>query len=244
MSSRLRVRAADLHHAAQERLWDALLGRQRCPLLPSLMNDPSLGDRPVRLELDQIFRIVVGRRLTRHVVGGSHPRRHSLTDFIQRGASDAQRVLPYMRPHERLLEYGGGVGRVGRSVAPHVRQLVSVDINPLMKEYGRRLSPGVEFGDLGELPDRPDFDGAYSVAVFFHLTLAQQREALEYVHRRLKPGGWFLVDLKIGPRTTGPLMKYGNLGYTALEDFRALYDPLFTARSVPLFYSGFLMQKK
>jgi SAM-dependent methyltransferase len=242
--SRLRVWAADIHHAAQERLWDSLLGRRRCPLLMSFLSDPLLGDRAAGRELDHIFRIVVGRRLTRNVVGGSHPRRHSLTDFIQRGASDAQRVLPYVRPHERLLEYGGGVGRIGRSIAPHVGQLISVDVNPLMKEYGRRLSPGVDFRDLGVLPDTPDFDGAYSIAVFFHLTLPQQQQALEYVHRRLKPGGWFLVDLKIGPRTTGPLMRYGNLGYTAFDDFRALYGPLFTARSVPLLYSGFLLQKK
>jgi SAM-dependent methyltransferase len=244
MRPQLRTLAADIHHAAQERIWDRLLGRRRCPLLSSFLADPSLRNRPAGAELDHIFRIVVGRRLTRHVVGGGHPRRHSLTDFIQRGASDAQRVLPYVRPHERLLEYGGGIGRIGRSIAPHVRELISVDVNPLMKEYGRRLSPGVGFLGVDELPNAPDFDGAYSIAVFFHLNLAQQERALEYVHGRLKPGGWFLVDLKIGPRTTGPLMKYGNLGYTALDDFRAMYEPLFAARSVPLFYSGFLMQKK
>jgi len=244
MRSRGRAWAADAHHVAQERIWDRLLGRQRCPLLPAFLSDPSLAHRPVGEELDHIFRIVVGRRLTRNIVGGGHPRRHSLTDFIQRGISDAQRVLPYVRPHETLLEYGGGVGRVGRSIAPHVHRLVCVDVNPLMKEYGPRLSPGVEFRDLGGLPESGDFDGAYSIAVFFHLTLPEQAEALRYVHRRLKPGGWFLVDLKIGPRTLGPSVDRRNIAYTALADFRALYEPLFTARSVPLFYSGFLMRRK
>jgi SAM-dependent methyltransferase len=167
-----------------------------------------------------------------------------LTDFLQRGFADAQRVLPYVRPYETVFEYGGGVGRIGRAVAPHVHQFVSVDIHPLMKAYGPRLCPRVDFRNLDELPESPAFDGAYSIAVFFHLTLAQQKDALEYVHRRLKPGGWFLVDLKIGPRTTGIQMKYGNLGYTAFEDFRALYAPLFTAKPVPLCYSGFFMQKR
>lgn len=241
----LRDKAADLHHLVQERFWDRVIGRQRCELLPSLLNDPSLPDpASARQDLDRVFRIVVGRRLTSHVVGGHHPRRHSLTDFLQRGFDDAQRILPYVRPHERVLEYGGGVGRVGRAVAPHVHQFVSVDVNPLMKQYGPRLSPRVEFRNLDELPPEPDFDGAYSLAVFFHLTPVQQRQALEYVHARLRPGGWFLVDLKIGPRTTGIRKRYGNLGYSSSEDFRALYEPLFEARRVPVSYTGFLMQKR
>jgi SAM-dependent methyltransferase len=242
-SSRSRAWAADLYLSWQERIWDPLLRRPRCSLLPSFLAEPALEGRSIEQDLDLIFRIVVGRRLTRTIVG-NHPRRQSLTDFIDRGASQSERVLPYVRRDEVLLEYGGGVGRLGRSIAPHVGRLVSVDINPLMKVYGRRISPRVDFRDLGELPESPGFDGAYSIAVFFHLTLSQQKDAMEYVHRRLKPGGWFLVDLKIGPRTTGPQMKYGNLGYTALDDFRGLYEPLFTARAVPLFYSGFLLQKR
>jgi SAM-dependent methyltransferase len=193
-------------------------------------------------ELDRIFRTIVGRRFTRYVVG-PHAYRQSLSDFVEGGARQAPRLLPYLRPHECVLEYGGGVGRLGRAVLPHVRRLVSVDVEPLMKEYGRRISPGVEFRDLDELAESPEFDGAYSIAVFFHLTLHQQQRALEYVHRRLKPGGWFLVDLKIGPRTTG---RRGpdHLGDTALVDFQALYEPLFTAEAVALFNSGFLMRKR
>jgi SAM-dependent methyltransferase len=241
--SRLRTWAADIRLAWEERIWDPLRGRRPCPLLTSLRKDPSLSGRPVDRELDRILRTGVGRRLTRDVLG-DHPRRQSLTDFIERGAAQAQALLPYVQPHEDLLEFGGGVGRLGRAIAPHVHRLVSADVNPVMKVYGRRLSPGVDFRDCDELPESADFDGAYSIAVFFHLTLSQQKQALEYVHRRLKPGGWFLVDLKIGPRTTGPLPGHGNVGATALEDFRALCEPLFTARPVPLFNSGFLLRKK
>ena len=177
-------------------------------------------------------------------MGGNHSRRLSLTDFLERGAANAQRVLPYLRPNETVLEFGGGVGRLGRWIAPHVRRLVSVDIEPLLKDYGSRLSPGVEFLNTDELPAAPAFDGAYSIAVFFHLTPEAQRSALEYVHQRLKPGGWFLVDLKIGPRTTREIQRYDNTAFTALDEFRASYEPLFTAEAVPLFYSGFLMQKR
>jgi hypothetical protein len=79
MPARLRTWAADIHHAAQERLWDPLLARRLCSVLPSFLSDPSLANRPANEELDHIFRIVVGRRLTRHIVGADHPRRQSLT---------------------------------------------------------------------------------------------------------------------------------------------------------------------
>jgi SAM-dependent methyltransferase len=197
----------------------------------------------VERELHEILRTILGRRLTPHVVG-SHPHRQSLTDLVASGARQAPRLLPYVQADESILEYGGGIGRLGRAIAPHVRRLMSVDVEPLMKEYGRRLSPGVEFRDLDELPARPEFDGAYSVAVFFHLTLEQQQRALAYVWERLRPGGWFLVDVKLGPCTTGPWGRPGNVGETALEDFRALYDPLFTAEPVRLFNSGFLLRKR
>ena len=127
---------------------------------------------------------------------------------------------------------------------PHVTRLVSVDANPLMTKWGQRLSPEIAFHDLEELPEGPIFDGAYSVALFFHLPLAEQQRALEYVYRRLKPGGWFLVDQKLGPQTEPACAPYGEVHATSLDDFRTLYDPLFTARRVPLFNSGFLLRKK
>ena len=95
-------------------------------------------------------------------------------------------------------------------IAPHVRRLVSVDIAPIMKKRGRRLSPGMAFHDLDDVAAAPEFDGAYSIAVFFHPTLDEQKRALEYVHGRLKPGGWFLVDVRVGPRTTGPRVAREN----------------------------------
>lgn len=240
---RARTRGDAIRAVWEERIWDRLRGRRRCPQLAALRKDPALSGRAVEEELDRIFRIILGRRLTRDVVG-RHPRRQSVTDFFEHGAALARALLPHVREGEAVLEYGGGIGRLGRAVAPHVRRLVSVDIDPLMKVYGRRLSPGVEFVDRDELRESEDFDGAYSVAVFFHLTVSQQRQALEYVHRRLKTGGWFLVDLKIGPRTTGPIRERGDVGATALDDFHAVCAPLFTVRPVPLFNSGFLLRKQ
>jgi SAM-dependent methyltransferase len=244
MAPRLSARtlAADAYYAWLDRVWDPLGRRRLCPLLPALVTHPALTGLRVAHDLDRILRIVVGRRLTRFIVG-DHPKRQSVTDFISRGAAQSARLLPYVRPDQALLEYGGGVGRLGRSIAPHVRRLVSVDVEPLMKQYGPVISPGVEFRDVKEVPDEPQFDGAYSVAVFFHLPTREQRKALEYVYRRLKPGGWFLVDLKIGPQTTPMMPELDNTAFTSIEDFRAAYEPWFTAEPVHLFYSGFLLRR-
>ena len=236
-----RARLAWLEH-----VWDRVRGRQACDELASLLRADAAAST-TRADVDRILRIVIGRLLTRNVVGDDRWRQ-SLTDFFNRGRMQATHLLPYVQAGDTILEYGGGVGRLGRTVRPHVRRLVSVDVNPLMAAYGRRLNPGIEFLHRDELADAPDFDGAYSVAVFFHLPVAEQRRALEYVHQRLKPGGWFLVDLQIGAATeirdrTGVVADYGPVRATSLDDFRAAYEPLFSARRVSLFNAGFLLTK-
>jgi hypothetical protein len=100
-------------------------------------------------------------------------------------------------------------------------------------KWGRRLSPGVAFHDLDEIAAAPEFDGRV-----LHLPLDEPQCALEYVHGRLKPGGWFLVDVRVGLRTTGPRGWPGKTGSTAPADFRELYGPLFTVEPVALFNSG------
>jgi hypothetical protein len=131
---------------------------------------------------------------------------------------------------------------LGRVIAPHVRRLVSVDIAPIMKKWGRRLSPDVAFHDLDEVAAALELDGAYSLAVFVHLALDEQKRALEYVHGKLKPGGLFPVDVRVGPARLG----HGVARESGLDrpGFRAPYGPLFTADPVALFNSGFLMRKR
>ena len=226
-----------------EAIWDRLCGRRRCEWPAALKRDASLSTRSVDDDLHAIVHTIVGRTLTRTVMNRDHARQ-SLTDMLARGANQATRLQPHVHADDTVLEYGGGVGRIGRAVAPHVRHLVSVDVNPLMTEYGRRISPEVEFVDLDALPETPQFDGAYCIAVFFHLSLEQQRAALEYVHRRLKPGGWFLVDVLIGPVTATTPPSPDDVHETSADDFRALYEPMFTAKRLPLFNAGFLLRKK
>jgi SAM-dependent methyltransferase len=226
----------------RDRIWDPLRGRARCSRLAALLDDPALAGRPVQDDLDHMLRSIARRRLSPFVMG-DHARRQSLTDVFDRGAAQAARLRPYLHADDTLLEYGGGIGRIGHAVAPHVRRLVSVDVDPLMTIYGPRLCPQIEFFDRDEVPPEPVFDGAYAVAAFLRLPLSQQQSALEYVHRRLKPGGWFLIDLKLGAQTTEPAGD-DDVRSTALADFTAISEPLFSAKRVPLFNAGFLLRKR
>lgn len=210
--------------AWHERVHAPLLGLRRCTHLTALLDERALAGRPVQHDLEHIVRVTTRRELSRFVLG-DHPDRQSLSDLFDRGAVQATRVLTHLQSTDTVLEYGGGIGRMGRAITSHVRRLVSVDGDPLMKVYGERISPGIEFFNRDDLPATEEFDGAYAIDGFLHLSLAQKKEALDYIHRRLKPGGWLLVDVRPG------------------DDLRAIYEPLFSAKRIPLFNAGFLLRK-
>lgn len=188
-----------------------------------------------------MMRRVSGRGLSRQVVGDNRDTA-SLTDFFRLGRERAGRVLDHMPSRGLVLEFGGNVGQVGCSIAPHVQRLVSVDADPAMKVYGQYLSPHVEFLDLDELPDDEVFDGAYCIGAWASMTPGEQRAALEYVDRHLAPGAGFVVDL--GPRGDTP-MDNGDrkMPGASIDDFTSLVDPLFAWRRVPLIDVGFVLTK-
>lgn len=212
-----------------------------CELLIGLEADPALAERPIDEDLDRIVNRASGRRLSRTVVGDD---RHaqSLTDLFDIGATRAARLTKHLPSDATVLEYDGNVGQLGRAVEAHVDRLVSVDVDPMMKQYGRQLSPAVEFADRDELADDEQFDAAYAVNTFRFLSLDEQRDVLDYVHARLKPGGIFIVDLKLGAATTEPTND-SDTRTVALADFDALTEGLFTTRRVPLFNAGFILRK-
>jgi ubiquinone/menaquinone biosynthesis C-methylase UbiE len=100
---------------------------------------------------------------------------------------------------ELVLDAGSGPGHTALAMAPHVRQVIAVDLSTAMLEQGRALATerstaNVEFrqGDVEALPFP---DGAFDAVVSrysAHHWPAPQR-ALTEIHRVLKPGGQFLL---------------------------------------------------
>jgi SAM-dependent methyltransferase len=167
----------------------------------------------------------------------------SLSEFYAGGGRQATRLDPFLDGHQRVLEYGGGIGRLATHLATGHRRIVSCDVDTLTTTYGPRLCPDVEFVLLDQLDDQPVFDFAYSVAVFFHLDDDAQRAALDYVHRRLRSGGHFLVDLKLGPSNIAMSRNSGFVRTTPEQAFVALGEEFFEVMEVPLFNQAFLFTK-
>ncbi len=109
------------------------------------------------------------------------------------------KVVRFVAPSgdERVLDSGSGAGALAFALAPHVREVVAVDLVPELLEQGRRRGdrfPNVTFveGDATELPfEAGSFDLAGSLRTLHHL--ARPELAVAELARVTRPGGRVLV---------------------------------------------------
>ncbi len=101
--------------------------------------------------------------------------------------------------NSRVLEIGIGTGRIGMSVAEHVRRLFGIDLSLEMMGVLRRkltdtnLNISIAQADAGKLPFADEtFDVAYAVHVY-HLVAGWQN-AMRDARRIIKRGGYFVVS--------------------------------------------------
>ena len=119
-------------------------------------------------------------------------------------------IIPWLRRHvqlegARVVEYGCGDGQVSRSLAPHVRSLVGLDIDRAMVDWGRRQveeaqieNVDLQFHPLESIVDVfKSFRGAVDVvllyAVLEHLTVAERLEVLQAGRELADPDGSIVV---------------------------------------------------
>jgi ubiquinone/menaquinone biosynthesis C-methylase UbiE len=116
-------------------------------------------------------------------------------------AKVVQFVVP--KGDERALDSGSGAGALAFALAPHVREVVAVDLVPELLEQGRKRGerfPNVTFveGDATELPFDPySFDLAGSLRTLHHI--ARPELAVAELVRVTRPGGRILVIDQIAP---------------------------------------------
>ncbi len=109
------------------------------------------------------------------------------------------KVVQFVAPHgdERALDSGSGAGALAFALAPHVREVVAVDLVPELLEQGRKRSerfPNVTFveGDATKLSFEPfSFDLAGSLRTLHHI--ARPELAVAELARVTRPGGRVLV---------------------------------------------------
>lgn len=106
-----------------------------------------------------------------------------------------------LRPADRVLELGCGVGRIGRELAPKIAHWQGADISANMLGVARERLAALPNVGLTELA-RSRLDGladgaftkAYCVAVFIHMDKEDFLLYLEELSRVLEPGGLLFFD--------------------------------------------------
>ncbi len=122
-----------------------------------------------------------------------------------RAASLEQDVLRFVAPSgdERALDSGTGSGALAFALAPHVREVVGVDIVPELLEQARKRAeqlPNVTFveGDSTKLPfEYGSFDLAGTLRTLHHI--ARPELAMAELVRVTRPRGRVLVVDQIAP---------------------------------------------
>lgn len=114
---------------------------------------------------------------------------------------DILRATTGIRPDDIFLEIGCGVGRVGRVLAPLVREWIGCDVSPNMIELARRRLIGLTNVQLQEISGydlQPVADASvdvvYTTVVFMHLEEWDRYTYVLEAMRVLKPGGRFYCD--------------------------------------------------
>jgi ubiquinone/menaquinone biosynthesis C-methylase UbiE len=140
-----------------------------------------------------------------------------------RAAELEEKVLRFVSPagNERALDSGSGAGALAFALAPHVREVVAVDVVPELLEQGRKRAerfPNVSFveGDATKLPfDAGAFDLAGSLRTLHHI--ARPELAVAELARVTRPRGRVLVVDQIAP--------VDPLGALELNAFERARDP-------------------
>jgi ubiquinone/menaquinone biosynthesis C-methylase UbiE len=122
-----------------------------------------------------------------------------------RAAELEEKVVRFVSPtgDERVLDSGSGPGALAFALAPHVREVVALDLVAELLEEGRRRAenyPNVRFveGDATSLPfELGAFDLAGSLRTLHHI--ARPELAVAELVRVTRPGGRVLVIDQIAP---------------------------------------------
>jgi len=100
-----------------------------------------------------------------------------------------------------VLEIGAGVGRMGPTIAPRVKQWIATDVSGNMLRHARQRCAGLENvdfieisgWDLAPIPDE-SVDVVYCTVVFMHLDEWDRYAYIVEAMRILRPGGRLFVD--------------------------------------------------
>lgn len=128
-----------------------------------------------------------------------------------------------LRGDERVLDAGSGAGHTALAFAPHVAQVVALDLADAMLAQGQRLARERALANVtfqrGDIEALGEPDGAFDLVTSRYSAhhYPHPRRALAEIARVLKPGGAFLLVDLIAPADPAP--------DTVLNAIELLRDP-------------------
>jgi ubiquinone/menaquinone biosynthesis C-methylase UbiE len=153
-------------------------------------------------------------------------------DFWKAGREIAQSLGLYLGADDVVLDFGCGIGRVARFVAPHVHEVWCVDASSRMLKFAAKALSGFDnlrflktSGFEMKLEDGM-FDFAYSILTLQHLEKEDAYAALCEIYRVLKVGGqayFSFPNLLSDVYFKGFLRNFGNLDFSPIRV--RLYTP-------------------
>ncbi len=133
------------------------------------------------------------------------------------------RALTFLIDAGDVLDVGSGDGLMAEILAPQVRSMICLDVNPRVVEAARsRLMafPQVRV-DQGDMHDLPVADAAVDCVLCFQVLPYSDRpdQVFAEAARVLRPGGRLLLTTLANHRHAGTVAPYGhsNLGHSADE---------------------------
>jgi SAM-dependent methyltransferase len=185
----------------------------------------------------------------------TRPEKWEEDEFFATGATEIAAVMAYLdslgvpKQRRRALDFGCGVGRLSRALAPHFEQVVGVDVAASMIEGATRLNESVPSCEFKHNPD-PDlarfedgsFDFIYSNITLQHVAPELTKGYLAEFVRVLSGDGLLLFQLPAGVKgesasgaPMGIWRKLNHLARSPIKGSRLAIDNLL-GRSMEMHY--------
>jgi cyclopropane fatty-acyl-phospholipid synthase-like methyltransferase len=106
-----------------------------------------------------------------------------------------EHFLPYLRPDDRVLDFGAGTGGMLRLLRAHVAEAEGLEVNPAAARLAREHSGCTVYESLEQVAAGERYDAVVSNHVLEHVR--DVCSTLEQVRERMKRGGRLVLKLPL-----------------------------------------------